>query len=245
MPPAQSVRLHAITVADATTAALGGGGGGGDGNGAARSSGAVSTGGRNSGAIEMPSRTGTHPTFGLIPFRDLCAVVSEQAGYTIEEATPTEINRHRAIVDDVFRYAAVLPAPVGAVFRSPDVLKRWMELHYVSLTDALQFVEDRAVARVHAIRADGKDDDLEAGSDLAAAAAEAFRALRRRAVAALPLRLEQVTGLMLSGSFLVERDLWVEFERAVEEQHDAHHLIKFDVTGPWAPYDFVRMQFGG
>jgi hypothetical protein len=242
----QSVRLHAITVADATTATLGGGG---DGNGGSRSgSGAGSdggAGGRSSGAIEMPTRTGTHPIFGLIPFRDLCAVVSEQAAYLPGEATPADVNRHRAIVDDVFRYAAVLPAPVGAVFRSPDVLKRWMELHYVSLTDALQFVEDRAVARVHAIRADGKDDDLEAGSDLAAAAAEAFRALRRRAVAALPLRLEKVTGLMLSGSFLVERDLWVEFERAVEEQHDAHHLIKFDVTGPWAPYDFVRMQFGG
>jgi hypothetical protein len=106
-------------------------------------------------------------------------------------------------------------------------------------------VEDRVVARVHIVRADGKPGELEAGSDLAAAAAESFRALRRSAVAAVPLRLEEVTGLMLSASFLVERDLWNEFQRAVAEQHDAHHLLRFDVTGPWAPYDFVRMQFGG
>jgi hypothetical protein len=139
----------------------------------------------------------------------------------------------------------VLPAPVGVVFRSQDVLTRWMELHYMSLTSALQFVEDRAVARVHVVRADGRPADLEAGSDLAAAAAESVRALRRRAVAAVPLRLEEVTGLVLSSSFLVERDLWKEFITAVEEQRDAHHLMRFDVTGPWAPYDFVRMQFEG
>jgi len=86
---------------------------------------------------------------------------------------------------------------------------------------------------------------LDAGSDLAAAATEAFRALRRRAVAAVPLRLERVTGLALSAAFLIERDLWKDFANAVEEQHEAHHLLRFDLTGPWAPYDFVRMQFGG
>jgi hypothetical protein len=180
-----------------------------------------------------------------IPYRDLCAVVSEQKTFVLDEISPALIDGHRAIVDAVFRRAAVLPAPVGVVFRSQDVLTRWMELHYMSLTSALQFVEDRAVARVHVVRADGRPADLEAGSDLAAAAAESVRALRRRAVAAVPLRLEEVTGLVLSSSFLVERDLWKEFITAVEEQRDAHHLMRFDVTGPWAPYDFVRMQFEG
>jgi len=182
----------------------------------------------------------------LIPFRDLCAVVSTQRSFVLDETTPAAIEEHRRIVDRIFHQASVVPAPVGVVFRSPDVLKRWMELHYVSLSGALEFVEDRAVARVHIVRANAKDgEEREAGSDLAAAATEAFRALRRHAVAAVPLRLEHVTGLVLSASFLVERDLWKEFLRAVEDQYDAHHLLRFDVTGPWAPYDFVRMQFGG
>jgi hypothetical protein len=115
----------------------------------------------------------------------------------------------------------------------------------VSLTGALDFVEDRAVARVHIVRADGREDDLEAGSDLAAAAAESIRALRRKAVAVVPLRLEKITGLVLSAAFLVDRESWTDFQAAVDEQHDAHHLMRFDVTGPWAPYDFVRMQFEG
>ncbi|MGH9889173.1 MAG: GvpL/GvpF family gas vesicle protein, partial [bacterium] len=185
------------------------------------------------------------PDTALVPFRDLCAVVSDQRAFVLDETSPEALAQHRAVVDGIFRHAAVLPAPVGVVFRAPDVLKRWMELHYVSLSDALEFVEDRAVARVHIVRGDGKADELEAGSDLAASASESLRALRRRAVASVPLRLEQVTGLALSAAFLVEHDLWKEFLSGVEEQRDAHHRLRFDVTGPWAPYDFVRMQFGG
>ena len=149
----------------------------------------------------------------FIPFRELGAVVSTQKTFGLDEATPAEVERHRTIVDGLFRRSTVLPAPFGTVFRAADVLTRWMELHYVSLTGAMEFVEDRNVARVHIVRADGKAEDREAGSDLASAATESFRALRRRAVAVVPLRLEQVTGLVLSSAFLVERDLWKEFLR--------------------------------
>jgi hypothetical protein len=219
-----ALRLHAITFVDAhANEPLGDGSGTGSGTGTGSWSGTL-----------------------LVPFRDLCAVVSEQKTFTLEDAPPTpkEVERHRAVVDWLFRRSSVLPAPVGVVFRGPDVLRRWMELHYVSLTGALEFVDDRAVARLHVVRADGKNDDLEAGSDLAAAAAEAMRALRRGAVASVPLRHEEVTGIVLSSAFLVERELWKQFHRAVEEQKDAHPLLRFDMTGPWPAYDFVRMQFG-
>ncbi len=213
-----AIRLHAITMADAHSGEV------------------------PAGITAEIALTG--PT-SLIPFRDLCAVVSEEKEHGGDEPTTEQVNVHRAIVDRIFRRAAVLPAPVGVVFRAPDVLTRWMDLHYVSLTGGLDFVEDRAAARVHIVRADGKSDELEAGSDLAAAAAESIRALRRRAVAVVPLRLEKITGLVLSAAFLVDRESWKEFIVAVDEQQDAHHLMRFDVTGPWAPYDFVRMQFEG
>jgi hypothetical protein len=210
-----AIRLHAITDADAQQALLS----------------------RDTDSTGMVAHT-------FVPFRDLCAVVSEQKAFGLDDLTLDSVAAHQAVVDAVFRCGAVLPAPVGVVFRAPDVLKRWMELHYVSLTDALQFVEDRAVARVHIERADGKPEP-DAGSDLAAAASESLRALRRKAVASVPLRLEQTAGLALSASFLVEHDLWKDFLVAVDDQRDAHQHLRFDVTGPWAPYDFVRMQFGG
>jgi len=217
-----ALRLHAITLADGAQAE-------------------TPRDGRQTGVFAV-----VRDDIEFVPFRDLCAVVSEQKSFALDETTtPAEVERHRLIVDGIFRRTTVLPAPMGTVFRAADVLTRWMELHYVSLTGALEFVEDRNVARVHIVRADGNAEDRETGSDLAAAAAESFRALRRRAVAVVPLRLEQITGLVLSAAFLVERDLWKEFLRAVEEQQDAHHLLRFDVTGPWAPYDFVGMRFGG
>jgi gas vesicle protein GvpL/GvpF len=217
-----ALRLHGITFADAHLETAGDGTGTGSGTG-----------------------TGTWSGTLLVPFRDLCAVVSEQKVFAIDAATPADVERHRAVVDWLFRRVSVVPAPVGVVFRAPEVLRRWLELHYVSLTGALEFVDDRAAARVHVVRADGKPEDLETGSDLASSAAEAMRALRRHAVASVPLRHEEVTGLVLSSSFLVERDLWNGFLSAVKDQRDAHHLLRFEVTGPWAPYDFVQMQFGG
>lgn len=194
------------------------------------------------GGVKLPVEV---PKTTLVAFRDLCAVVSEQKAFAVDERSSEVIAEHRKVVDTAFRRSSVLPAPVGVVFRGPDVLKRWMELHYVSLTDALEFVAERSGARVHVVRADGSGDDLEAGSDLAAAASEALRALRRRAVASIPLRLEAITGLALSAAFLVDDERWKDFIDAIDEQRQAHHVLRFDMTGPWAPYDFVRMQFGG
>ncbi|HEX3867796.1 MAG TPA: GvpL/GvpF family gas vesicle protein [Gemmatimonadaceae bacterium] len=213
------LRLHAITLADGSAdEALGDG--------------------RPSRAIDL-----SH-----IAFRELSAVVSDQPSFAPVNATTDVVAKHRAIVDAAFRRGAVLPAPVGVVFRSIEVLSRWIELHYVTLTGALEFVEDRSAARVHMVRADGKLDDHVPDTDLAAQAAEAARAIRRRAVAGMPLRPDprpDNSGLELGSAFLVETVAWNDFIAAVAEQQDAHHLLRFEVTGPWAPYDFVRMQFGG
>jgi hypothetical protein len=208
-----AMRLHAITIADVS--------------------------------VQFPAGNGTETAAPLkfIPYRDLCAVVSEQRNFTLDVATPSAVDFHRSVVDAVFRAATVLPAPVGVVFRAPDILKRWMELHYVALTGAMEFVEDRVEARVHVVRAEAAADDRETGSDLAAEAAESLRALRRHSVSTVPLRREEVTGLALSSAFLIDQTAWRTFVVATEEQQAAHHMLQFTVSGPWAPYDFVNMQF--
>jgi gas vesicle protein GvpL/GvpF len=178
-----------------------------------------------------------------LAFRDLSAIVSDREKFAVDDIDNELANQHRAIVDAVFKNQTVLPTPAGVVFRTEHVLIRWMELHYVALTDALAFVDDRSAARVHVSRAGG-GADKEAGSDLAEAASGIFRNLRRRAVASVPLTTEQVTGIVLSGAFLVERELWAEFEREFIAARDANDSLLVQLTGPWAPYDFVRMQFG-
>jgi len=98
---------------------------------------------------------------------------------------------------------------------------------------------------VHVVRAESTPEDRETGSDLAAEAAESLRALRRHAVSSVPLRREEVTGLALSSAFLIDRSAWAPFVGAAKEQESEHRLLQFKVSGPWAPYDFVNMQFGG
>ena len=183
----------------------------------------------------------------LLGFRDLAAVVATGT-FALEAPADEEIQHYQRVVDAVFNRRAVLPAPVGTVFRSRETLVRWMELHYVALSDALSFVEDRAVARVHIRRrvvSDATDDAKDRGNDMAAGAAEAFRALRRRAAAAIPLKSDHLPGVVLSSAFLVERELWKEFIGVVTTEQESHAQLAFEVTGPWPPYDFVRMQFGG
>jgi len=183
------------------------------------------------------------PGLQLHPLRELAAV-AEDGDYSAREVDAAEIEKHLQIVTALFGQDAVLPTPVGTVFRSPEVLQRWMDLHYVALSDALAWVEDRVAARIHVTRAENPHSERDTTSDLAAIAAEVARSLRRRAVASVPLRTEEDEKFLLTASYLVEAELWHEFADAIADEQDRHPLLRIALTGPWPPYDFVRMQFG-
>ena len=178
----------------------------------------------------------------LVVVRDLAAIVGDSE-YTALEPTPERVAQYTDIVSAFARRGPVLPAPVGVVFKQKDAVQRWLELHYVALSDALSFVDNRVVARVHVWRP-GPAEEREAGSDLAAAAAESLRVLRRSAVTTVPLRVEKVTGIVLSAAFLVEQELWKDFASEVEEQGRRTPNLRLELTGPWPPYDFIQMQLG-
>ena len=182
----------------------------------------------------------------LVTFRDLGAIVSEMSAGRSAEAT-AELEEHRRVVDGVFCHGAVLPAPPGVAFRSRDVLTRWLELHYVTLSDALGFVDGRVGARVHVMRSSESSplaETAESPGDIAAIAAGSFRVLRRHAVASVPLKVEHDTDVVASAAFLVERERWQVFSDVVKEEDRRLPDLTYEVTGPWPPYDFVRMQFG-
>jgi len=184
------------------------------------------------------------PTVQTVRLRDLLAVVGE-VPFTPVTADEATVAAHHDVVEGLFAGRTLLPAPPGVTFRNAQALQRWMELHYVALSDAIAYVEDRAGARVHIVRADRSPAPSDAGSDLAAAAADCMRTLRRQAVAGLPLRTEHLTGIVLSSAFLVERELWKDFTGVVRRLESEHTRFRVELTGPWPPYDFVRIEFGG
>jgi len=179
----------------------------------------------------------------LVVVRDLAAIAAPGA-YEVIEPTADQASALGEIVGTYAKRAPVLPAPVGVAFRSRQAITRWLELHYVALSDALSFIDDRVEGRVHVWRP-GDAEERDVGSDLAAAAADALRELRRSAVATVPLRTEQITGIVLSAAFLIEQELWKEFASKVEDQAKSATNLRLELTGPWPPYDFVQMQFGG
>jgi hypothetical protein len=176
----------------------------------------------------------------VVSLRDARAVVRRTV-YRRVDATNDAIAEYRAIVETLHAERAVVPAPFGTVFRSRDSLLRWMELHYVALIDALRFLEDRAAVRIRVARAEGGEAERQ---DFETTVFDSFRFLKRNAVACVaPLGESGPT--TAEASFLIERAKWAAFDDAVREERERLPQVSIEQTGPWPPYDFVRLRFEG
>ena len=178
----------------------------------------------------------------LIPVRDLAAV-AEAVPYQRIAPDERDLERHAAVLEGVAARHAVAPAPVGTVFRDRAALVRWLELHYHALHESLSYLDGRIVARVHVVQR--APERADAGTGLAADAADVMKTLRASAAAMVPLKTEHLTGIVLSAAFLVERDKWGAFSSAVGTNARAHEDLDVRMTGPWPPYDFVKLDLGG
>ena len=189
----------------------------------------------------------------LLPFRDIAAVVRPATPGAVPSRDaapdPALLAAHRDVIAALHRQTAVLPAPAAVVARDRSSILRWLEVHHVALCEALTFVDDRCGARVHVTRstvAASSGGPLTAAPlDLDAVATDLFRALRRHAVAATIVRHPVTEIERATGAFLVETDQWGAFADAVAAEDRRHDAVRLELTGPWPPYDFVKMQFGG
>lgn len=188
----------------------------------------------------------------LVQFRSLAAVVSP-ARYHRITLDDDEIGDYTRILEEVQSNAAVLPAPPGTIFRSRDSLMRWLELHYFTLTQTLSTVEGHGQARLTITKTVGVDpsdatgaEAKESAKQLVATASQSMRVLRGHAAATVTLpAIEGETTIVSQASFLVELDHWTAFAELVQKEDQRQTALDFHLSGPWPPYDFVRMQFGG
>lgn len=181
----------------------------------------------------------------LVHYRALAAIV-EPSPYTSTTLDDDQMDKYLHVLEDAYAHSAVLPAPPGTVFQSHNTLVRWLELHYFTLTEALSVIEGHSAARVSITRPGNHDDD--AGRSFAALAAESLRLLRSQAAATVTLPKadnDDEDGVVARASFLVDTQRWQNFKDTVSKEAARQNALDFQVTGPWPPYDFVRMQFGG
>jgi hypothetical protein len=170
-----------------------------------------------------------------VRYRDLDALVTP-VPYELPPMNDVRVQGHQRVVEAAMRRGTVLPAPFGIVFRGRRQLIRLLQDQYLVLDEGLSFLEGHWELRLHiGSSAGGEDIDLEL-SDLAM---QLYSELRRHARAAVPFAAEGRR--LLSAAFLVERTSWIEFVDRAEDLASAHGEITFDITGPWPPYDFVRI----
>ena len=171
-----------------------------------------------------------------VRYRDLDALV-RPVPYELPPLNDALVQAHQAVLEAAMRRGTVLPAPFGIVFRGRRQLIHLLQDQYLVLDEGLSFLEGQWELRLHmAASAGGDDVDLEL-SDLAM---QLYSELRRHARAAVPFAAEGRR--LLSAAFLVERASWIEFVDRAEDLASAHDQITFDITGPWPPYDFVRIS---
>lgn len=199
-------------------------------------------------AVESGQATSLAAGTSLVHFRALAAIV-EPAAYSVTTLDEEVTARYLKVLEEAYGHSTVLPAPPGTVFQSQSILSRWLELHYFTLTEALSVIEGHAAARVsittHSRQENGDGD---AQKSFAALAAESLRLLRSQAAATVTLPradADDEDGVVARASFLIDRERWQTFKDTVSKEAQRQSALDFRVTGPWPPYDFVRMQFGG
>jgi hypothetical protein len=201
------------------------------------------------GIISLDVSGTSSPVRGVnvVAFRDLGALVTDTT-YVAPSPSAQHIADYRRVVEGAFARQTIVPAPFGSIFRGRDSLMRWLELHYFTLIEAVTFVADRAMARVGVSYGEEPENTTAMAIDadlLDTAADESFRLLRRHAVASIVMSNHAGNvGPAARASFLVERERWDLFNDVVKEEQKRLREMHVDCTGPWPPYDFVRMQFG-
>jgi hypothetical protein len=169
-----------------------------------------------------------------VRYRDLEALV-RPVPYELPQLDEAAVLAHQKVVDGAMRRNTVLPAPFGVIFRGRRQLVRLLQEQYLVLDEGLSFLDGHWELRLHIVAVGGGEPDLEL-SDMAM---QLYSELRRHARAAVPLPAEGRR--LLSAAFLVERSAWLEFMERAEDLNQSHPEVTFDITGPWPPYDFVRI----
>lgn len=203
------------------------------------------------GIVSREGRPAPHvPGAATVDYRDVSAVV-RKSGFERLVPTDDSLAAYRDVVEGAFACGAVIPAPYGTVFRSRDALLRWLELHYFTLADALRFLHDRQEARIRVspVALGAQWDTVEhraRGADLEVTAFDSFRVLKRQAVAYVPIEIPgRRSEQGAEAAFLVERDHWGQFMALLKEEQRRLPDLKFDHSGPWPAYDFVRLDLDG
>ncbi|MGH7477147.1 MAG: GvpL/GvpF family gas vesicle protein [Longimicrobiales bacterium] len=189
--------------------------------------------GRTGGWRALRSGSSQSEELTKVRFRDLEALARPVA-FSTPALDAAALQWHQRAIESAMRHGTVLPLPFGIVFKGRRALIRFLQEQYLALDEGLALLDGHWELRLHIGPAKG-----EPGPALVDIATDVYAELRRLARAALPF--PKLQGRLLGAAFLVERDAWIKFVERADDLIGAHADLSFDLTGPWAAYDFVRL----
>ena len=174
----------------------------------------------------------------LVLHDDVAALVAPAPPHGADD-DPLHVTARHWEVHRALLAGDVVPAPAGVVFTGDPEVAAFLAESYTTLRSALARVRGRWEYRLHVSLSDAAFPETRA-LDLAT---HMYAELRRLARAAVPFPRDAPR--VLSAAFLVERGASDAFRERVDQLSALNSALELDLTGPWPPYDFVHMQFGG
>jgi len=193
---------------------------------------------RTDRALDALRVGGPEVAFRLVTAGDLAAAVTDAPFLDVEEPDPGALRVHESVVEALLRRASVVPAPYGLLARNEAAVRVLLERGRASLEEALEHLDHSYEVRVHLRRTGGGAE----GERLAGYLRQLNGILRGQARAAreLPGGEEEAVA-----AFLVGRGEWLQLVQEATRWEARTPDIRLRVTGPWPPYDFVRVERGG
>jgi len=193
---------------------------------------------RTDRALDALRLGGTEVVYRLVTAGDLAAAVTDAPFRDVEEPDAAALRAHEAVVESLLRRPSLVPAPYGFLARNEAAVRVFLERRRHALEEALERLENTYEVRIHVTV--GEEPD---GERLAGHLRQLNGILRGQARAAreLPGRSEEEA----VAAFLVGRGEWLHLVQAATRWEARSPHVRLRVTGPWPPYDFVRLEQGG
>lgn len=176
-----------------------------------------------------------------IPFKDVTAVISDSPlqDYTLRE---DYVRTHENVIRQVMENHTVVPMAFGMVFADGETLSSVLERVYETIKRAIELLKNRIELGVKVIlpkdMADSFDDEKRKQyvSDI-------LESLNKKAVQSVNGELFSER-LVLNASFLIDKANMNDFSEEVGRLEEKYGELKFQYTGPWPPYNFVKVDIG-
>lgn len=190
---------------------------------------------RTDRALDALRIGGPEVAYRLVASGDLAAAVTDAPFDDAVAPDPGAVREHEAVVESLLRRASLVPAPFGLLARSEEGVRRFLERRRPALQSALEYLENSYEVRVH-VRLLGE------------ARSQALNGYLRnlngilRGQARAARRLPGPSGEELVAAFLVGRGEWLHLVQEATRWEARNPAVELRVTGPWPPYDFVRIE---